>query len=308
MVRWGIIIILSLLLAGCFSPEISDSTTGGTFFRSDECYLEVMLPQGWAVAGPKELVPRVSGWVAFNSWGEAGFRPGMVTRLNSSGVRVTGYFPEGIMEQIPDGGAYVQLNERSGPALAPGYAHYAGEHEREDLGGLWERKDWRVGETIQGVTSIGFYKWGRSLYLGVYCNKNAFDATVEAANALLESWRFDAVVPGDIGWAVVEARHLLPPEVEPMKFPVPQHGLPTSRSWVALLSGQHGNVARVTQANVRGETVVVTFMYRWGDPERDWSSECPSDRCHWWKIEARPNGEVVMIEEGGAVLPGGTNE
>jgi hypothetical protein len=306
MVWWGIIIILSLLLAGCYSPQIS---TGETFFRSDECHLEVMLPPGWAVAGLKELVPDYTGLVAFNSWGGAGFWPGTVTRLNSCGVRVTGYFPEGIMEQIPDGGAYVQLTESWGPAPAPGYAHYAGEHEREDLGGLWERKDWRVGETTQGVTTLGFYKWGRSLDLGVYCDQDASDATIEAVNALLESWRFDAVVPGDIGWAAVEARHLLPPEVEPMKFPVSSPWLrPGSGAAVACFSGQHGNVSRITQANVRGETVVITFMYRWGDPERNWSTECPTDRCHWWKIEARPSGEVVLIEEGGAVLPGGTNE
>jgi hypothetical protein len=291
--RWGIIIILCLLLAGCYSPEISDSTTGGTFFRSGECHLEVTLPPGWAAAEAKAIVPRVYGWVAFNSWGQAGFWAGM---LRNS------YGPETTMEQIQDGGAYVQLVEGSGPPVMQG--HYAGEHERDDLGGLWEEKDWRVGETIQGVTSIDFYKWGRSLSLGVYCNQDASDATVEAVNALLESWRFDSVVPGDIGWAVVEARHLLPSVVEPMKFPVPSTGYQP----VTIFPAEHGNVARIVQAEVDRETVVVTFMYRWDDPERDWSSECPSDRCRWWKIKARPSGEVVLIEEGGAVLPGGTNE
>ncbi len=297
MVRWGIIVILSLLLAGCYSPEISDSTTGETLFRSGECHLEVMLPQGWAVAGPKELVPRVSGWVAFNSWGEAGFWAGMLRDSYSSEI---------IMEQIPDGGAYVRLVEIQGPArfgLIEG-DYPRGGHERDDLGGLWEEKDWRVGETIQGVTSIGFDKWGRSLILGIYCDQDASDTTVEAVNALLESWRFDSVVPGDVGWAVVEALHLLPPEVEPMKFPISVW----TRPRVTKVVEEHESIARITKTKVQGETVVVTFMYRWGDPERDWSSECPSDRCHWWIIEARPSGEVVMTEEGGAVLPGGTNE
>ena len=293
MVRWGIIIILSLLLAGCYSPEINDSTTGETFFRSDECHLEVILPPGWAAASPEAPVFRLSGLVAFNSWGEAGFWAGMLRNRYSSEI---------IMEQIPDGGVYVQLVEIVGPAVIQG--HYEGEHERDDLGGLWERKDWRVGKTIQGVTSIDFYKWGRSLNIGVYCNRDASDATVEAVNALLESWLFDAVVAGDVGWAAVEAWHLLPPVVEPMKFPVPSTGYQP----VTIFPEEHESIARITKTKVQRETVVVTFMYRWGDPERDWSTECPSDRCHWWIIEAWPSGEVVLTEEGGAVLPGGTNE
>lgn len=291
MGRWGIIIVLSLLLTGCYSLE----TASETFFRSDECHLEVTLPPGWAAAGPEALVPRISGLVAFNSWGEAGFW----------GREVGGkYGSETTMEQVPHLGAYVQLVEVVGPAT-PGREHYAGEHEQEDLGGLWEEKDWRVGETIQGYTGIGFYKWGRSLGLGVYCDQDASDATVEAVNALLESWRFDAVVPGDVGWAAVEARHLLPLAVEPMKFPIPhlEH-----RSPITKFPEEHESIARVTQATVRDETVVVKFMYRWNDPKRDRGPECPSDRCHWWIVEAWPSGEIVLTEEGGAVLPGRRNE
>ena len=285
MGRWGIIIVLSLLLTGCYSLE----TASETFFRSDECHLEVTLPPRWAAAGPEDLGFRVSGLVAFNSWGEAGFW----------GREVGGkYGSEVIMEQIPRGGAYVQLVEVVGPAVRQG--HYAGEHEQEDLGGLWEEKDWRVGPTF-----IRFYKWGRSLSLGVYCDRNAADATIEAVNALLESWRFDSVVPGDVGWAAVEARHLLPLAVEPMKFPIPRWH---HQSPITKFPEEHESIARVTQATVRDETVVVKFMYRWDDPERDRGPECPSDRCHWWIVEARPSGEVVLTEEGGAVLPGGRNE
>jgi hypothetical protein len=107
------------------------------------------------------------------------------------------------------------------------------------------------------------------------------------------------------GWAAVEARHLLPPMVEPMKFPIPRW---KDRSSITKLPEEHESIARITQAEVDGNTVVVTFMYRWDDTESDWSTECPSDRCHWWIIEARPSGEVVLTEESGAVLSGGTNE
>jgi hypothetical protein len=50
--------------------------------------------------------------------------------------------------------------------------------------------------------------------------------------------------------------------------------------------------------------VLVTFTYQWdvsatGEPPDD----CPPGRCHRWHLEARPSGEVVLVEEGGAELP-----
>jgi hypothetical protein len=29
------------------------------------------------------------------------------------------------------------------------------------------------------------------------------------------------------------------------------------------------------------------------------SDDCPLEQCHWWKLEARPSGEVALVEEGG---------
>ena len=67
-----------------------------------------------------------------------------------------------------------------------------------------------------------------------------------------------------------------------------------------------GNIARITQAQFHEETVVVTFMYRWDEPlVGSDSNDCPLERCHWWKLEARSSGEVVLVDEDGAALPGG---
>ena len=56
------------------------------------------------------------------------------------------------------------------------------------------------------------------------------------------------------------------------------------------------------QAQVQGETVVVTFLYRWDEPPIDSDSDdCPLERCHWWKFEARPGEEVMLVEERGTI-------
>jgi len=56
------------------------------------------------------------------------------------------------------------------------------------------------------------------------------------------------------------------------------------------------------QAQVQGETVVVTFLYRWDEPPIDSDSDdCPLERRHWWKFEARPGEEVMLVEERGTI-------
>ena len=63
-------------------------------------------------------------------------------------------------------------------------------------------------------------------------------------------------------------------------------------------------MVRVTQAEIQKETVVVTFMYRWNEPPLgSHDGDCPADRCHWWRFEARPSGDVVLVEEGGVAPP-----
>jgi len=150
----------------------------------------------------------------------------------------------------------------------------------------------------EGATYLDFFKWGRVLRLEVYCGPNASDETATAVNTLLASWRFDSAPAGDIGWAVVEARQLLPASVEPANFPILGDGPSES-------SAQDGSIVRITQAEVQGETVTVTFMYRWDEPPAGSNADdCPLERCHWWKYEARSSGEVLLVEEGGGALPG----
>jgi len=181
---------------------------------------------------------------------------------------------------------------------------YGPEYERQDLGSLWEQTDCREVGIAIGAIDVNFFKWGRLLRLEVYCDPSASDTTADAVNDLLASWRFDQVPAGDVGWAVVEARSLLPSAVDSARFPLlagpPQIPGPL-HSWVGS-----GSVVRITQAQIQGETVVVTFTYRWDEPQLGPgpdSNDCPPDRCHWWRFEARPSGDVVLVEEGGAAPP-----
>ena len=49
--------------------------------------------------------------------------------------------------------------------------------------------------------------------------------------------------------------------------------------------------------------VVVKFNYCWGElPMR--ADTTLAEQCHSWRYEARSSGEVVLVEEGGAALPG----
>ena len=257
-------------------------------FRSDRFHLQVTLPAGWAaVEGPESLARPFTGLVAFNSWNAPGFWAREVTTGNTST-----YSPDSVLRQMPGDGAYVVLIHLSGGPPLPA-EQYGPEYEREDLGDLWKEQDCR-----RGATYFDFFKWGRVLRLEVYCKPNASDETAAAVNALLAGWRFDSVPVGDIGWAVVEARQLLPASVEPAKFPILGDGPSQS------LAGE-GSLVRLTQAEVQGQTVIVTFRYRWDEPlAGSDADDCPLERCHWWKIEARSSGEVVLVEEGGAAFVG----
>jgi hypothetical protein len=296
---------------GCFSPRLLGTAVavlllvacrtaeGETLYRSDEFHLEVNLPAGWAATeGPERLARPFVGLVAFNSWGEPGFWAPEVATATAKGTSYS-YGPDDVLGQIPADGAYVVLLHFGGGPRLPA-EEYGPEHERQDVGDLWEPSDCREGGMASGVTYAHFFKWGRLLRLEAYCGQDASDATAVAVNELLASFRFDRVPAGDAGWAVTEARRLLPPAAEPAKFPVP----PGSFQSVE----QQGSVVRITQAEVEDETVVVTFMYRWDEPLPGSDAEdCPPDRCHWWRFEARPSGEVLLIEEGGAFLPGGVD-
>jgi len=254
----------------------------------------VDLPPGWAASeGPESLAKPFVGLAAFNSWGQEQFWARQVESKTADGVAYT-YSPETVMSQIQADWAYIVLIDfAGGPCMASG--DYGPEHDRQDLNDLWAAKDCR----IEGPVSLEFFKWGRHLRLEVYCGPQVSEETSVEVNQLLESWRFDRVPVGDVGWATVAARDLLPPAVDRRAFPILSGG-PTASS------AQQRDVLRMTRAEaIEGDVVSVTFLYRWDAPETGpMADDCPPESCHWWRFEARPDGEIVLVEESGAALPG----
>jgi hypothetical protein len=289
------LLLLSFLLGACGSSQLTPAgpTPAPARFRSETHHLEAGLPESWAASeGPESLTPHLEGLVAFNSWGQEGFWARQVETQTASGLSFS-YSPEIILDQIPPGGAYaVLVHIAGGPPLAP--EDYGPEYERQDLGDLWA--GWDCRETTP--FSAGFYKWGRSLRLEVYCKAGSSDETVSELDQVLDSWRFDRVPAGDVGWATVSARELLPPEANPRRFPILAGG-PTE-SYI-----QDRDILWKTRADrLAGEVVVVTYSLGWDVPETGLvGGDCLPESCHWWQYEARPDGEVVLVEEGGAALP-----
>jgi hypothetical protein len=290
MASW---LVVGLLLAACgVETGEQDSAVDSILLRSDRFHFEVTLPPGWATAeGPKSLVPPFIGVVGFNSWGQAGFwAPALWEGSNST------YWTLATLAQVPSGGAYVILV--SGSDLVAGAEEYGPEHESQELSGLWESRDCRQ---AGGATWLTFCKWGRLFRLEVYCPSDISDETAAAVDALIASWRFDQVWAGDPGWASAQARSLLPAEAHPEWFPVVSGELDSQGSVQA--SWERGIATRITRVGVQGETVSITFMLRRDDLAVGGADDdCPSDRCHWWRFDARPSGEVELMEEGGAAL------
>lgn len=271
--------------------ENQPSNVGGTPFHSDELYLQCTLPSGWAVTeGPVLLAHPFSGQLAFNSWGEEGFWAKAITTESA-----TRYSPDTVLQQMSEGGVYVVLMEVGGPPRPP--EAYDDEYESQPLDDLLQEEDcWRKSEPDVCTMEVSFIKWGRSLEIEIYRNQNASEEVTDELKTLLDSWRFEAVPAGDIGWAVTQARKLLPAGVEPSLFPI------GDSSWSS--AGDEAATTRGTQAKIEGDMVVVTFIYRWGDPVQNGiHKDCDDERCHWWTFEAMPTGDVLLIDEGGAGLP-----
>lgn len=289
------IVLLTLigLLAACTPIPITTSKQGSPHYRSETNHLEVDLPPGWAASeGPEFLAKPFEGLLAFNSWGQENFWVRQVETKTADGVAYT-YSLETVLGQIPSDGAYIVLIDFAG-GPRPATEDYGPEHKSQDLNDLWTEKDCRA----EGPVSMNFYKWGRLLSLQVYCGTKASDDVYVEVNQLLESWCFDRVPAGDFGWASVTARDLLPLAVDPRAFPILSEGHTAS-------SVQKGDILRMTRAGViEGDVVTVTFLYRWDAPGTGpMADNCPPESCHWWRFEARPDGEVVLVEEGGAGLP-----
>jgi hypothetical protein len=152
-----------LFLCACTGPPAEEER-----FRSDQFHLEVALPPGWAAAeGPTYLAKPFTGWVAFNSWGEANFWATEVVTETDQGGQAS-YGPEDVFGQLPRDGAYVVLTHLSGGPFLPA-EQYGPEHEGQGLADLWTKSDCREGDTHAGTTVVPFFKWGRRLRLEVYC-------------------------------------------------------------------------------------------------------------------------------------------
>jgi hypothetical protein len=266
------------------SPE--DTTALNNNYRSNANYLSVNLPDGWAAAeGPGHIVvmSHLEGQVSFNSWGEAGFW----SREEVHGTRHT-YGPMTVMNSLPPGGAYIVLVKT---VMPPNPDSEPEEDSQNDLSGLLTPRDWRLDS---GFSYFGFSKWGESYDLQIACDPAATDATIEQVNSILESWRFDKYPAGNVGWAIVFARELIPDAVQP--FP---------RYTGSFSSGKNDGVVRSIDSDVgEDKTVHFRFTYHWNVPSLGSSRDnLASSPRHWWDVDVSPKGKAVLAGEGGDALP-----
>ena len=283
-----VVVVAFVLPAGCSKPEAASSPPSSTQpaptgnYRSDQNYQTLELPPGWGVAeGPFMLSKAPEGRIGFNSWGQSGFwpSPGIMGPYNS----------ESIIERILAGGAYVALIRIWVPPSLP---EETPEYAQNDLTGLLTEHDWRK-DSVSGVKSIPFYKWGRYFELDIYCSPSAPDETVAELNTLLTNWRFDAVPAGDEEWASLQARNLLPKKAKPEWFPIRPGSMGFQDSeWT-------------TESEAQDKTVHIRFIYAWGGTRlpRPIPDNYNFPSSHWWRIDVLPTGKAVLVGEGGARLP-----
>jgi hypothetical protein len=259
---------------------IDAANISSRIYYSDQAYLTVDLPTNWAVSeGGEYLTYSFVGIVAFNSWNQTDFWAKDVQTGNS--VR---YDLFTIKDQVPDGGAYVVLSEVGGPFLPPD--QFSDEYASNSLDSLLNWYD--IFEYIGGQ-SFEFFKWGRYMRVDIWCNEHASNTTLDELKVLLESWQFDEIPAGDIEWAALQARQLLPESVEPQLF--------------LTHVGMFG--PRYTEAEVDGKTVHIRFIYTWNNTTlpRPIPDDYQFSTAHWWTIDVLPDGSAVLTGESGAVLP-----
>jgi hypothetical protein len=198
------IILTSALIVACsaekpinkpsetyLKTEVMSVSIGPGLFRSDEFYLEVQLPPGWAaVEGPEFLMQHLEGQVAFNSWGQKDFWAREVRKVLPDGsIEYSQYGPADVASQIPDGEAYVALVRTFSPPPPPPDYNTPPEYMLDGLSGLYQPHDWRQDSTSYAYFKT-FYMRDSWFELVISCNQNASDETVNELNDLLQSWRF----------------------------------------------------------------------------------------------------------------------
>jgi hypothetical protein len=296
----SIVLTVSVVLSGCAREDLPQSspinslsaspTSNTQLFRSNQFYLSVQLSQGWAAAeGPESLARnKIKGYIALNSWGQKDFWAREMSKNNEEA-----YGPQEILSQVPDGGAYVVLNENV--TLAAALGNEPPEYTLNDLSGLITPHDWRQDASAQ-AQSVNFFKWGRLLGFYIACRSDASDSTVSSLNSLLQSWKFDAILPGDPGWAFPITSSLLPAQVGPEKFP--KKG---GTAWDYTVPA-----VRTVGVEVRQDkTVHFRFTYFWNLPAdlTPGPVATPSETYHWWEIDVLASGQPVLSAQGGTTLP-----
>jgi hypothetical protein len=293
----------ALLIAGCsgFSAEPT-AELDPLLFRSEANHVSVMLPAGWAAAeGPADLSARVlihapQAVVSFNNWGAAGFWAVAQVTETADTIHAS-YGPEVVQAQLPAGGVYVVLTHYeyvSGILITD--PHYQ-EFTSSDVNALWPGGDCR-----EKSIRVDFTKWGYGYALELMCAPDASTEAVEQAQGIIDSLRFDDIPAGDPGWAVLQARALIPEPFKPQQFGG---------------GGTHGSedgTERTTWTEVlEDRTVRVTLIYTGGMENIDLFDRVfetvdgrtvvHPERCRWWQVDVHPDGTVVLVAMGGAALP-----
>jgi len=261
--------------------DIATSNISSRSYYCEKAYLTVDLPTSWAASeGGEYLAHSLDGIVAFNSWNQTDFWAKAVQAGNT--VRYSLY---AIRDKVPDGGAYVVLSRVWGPPLAPD--QFPDEYTSTSLDSLL---NWDYISKRNDGQSLQFFKWGRYMRVDIGCNEHASNTTLGELRVLLESWQFDEIPAGDIEWAALQARELLPESVEPQMF--------------LTHVGMFG--PRYTEAEVDDDEIVhIRFIYTWN--QITLPQPIPDDyqfsSTHWWTMDVLPDGIVVITGEGGAALP-----
>ena len=271
------ILISAGLLTGCSGIITPTPKATSSLFRSTEYHLQVELPAGWHGTDRAGLVNmKQTALVDFNSWGEPKFYRSYIETP----------------APLPEDGVYIVLLAYGSEFVSRG-DFYGEEFSSSRIADLWpDQNSWCEALPTNHVND--FFKWGRWSRIEITCGSKTSSSTVKQVNSLLKSWQFDRVPAGDPIWAWIEARKLLPERVSPERFP-PVNG--------SIWSGDQ--TTRMTQTEtIQANTVLVKFTLFWETPLNPSDPRvCSRDRCHWWQIEARPDGQIVLMAEGGADIP-----
>jgi hypothetical protein len=241
--------------------------------RLQNVFLKADVPLGWSsLEGPYPTEDTGLGWAAFSSWGEQTFSS----------------------ERMPDNGVFAALFENTG---SPAWERYGPEQGSAALASAFASLPCQQ-EGIADRSQTLIFQWSRQFRVEVRCGALASPGDRLALKQLLESWRFEASAPGDLGWALAAASQKLPLQVSPEQFIFPA---------VENLKAERvdGRERRTTSA-VRAEdgSIYIHFTYAWDElPLAQELGPCPYGPCRSWGFIVRPSSEIETAGEYGVSLP-----